>query len=657
MANLLANGIVEGQSTSRPPYFDGSNYAYWKARMKIYLQSIDYNLWLIVAKGPYVPMKNVDNVDTPKLEEEYDENEMKKCSFNAKAINCLYCALSKDEFNRISMCSSAQEIWNTLEITHEGTNQVKESKISMFVHNYELFKMDANETITDMFTRFTNIINALKGLGKVYTTSENVRKILRSLPKTWEAKVTAIQEAKDLTKLPLEELIGSLMTHEVIMKEHLEDESKKKKSIALKTISLEVDPEDEDGLDEDDIAYFSRKYKNFIKRKKYFKKHLSTQKESKGEKSKKDEVICYECKRSGHIRTDCPLLKSSKKSKKKAMKATWDDSSESESEVEEMANLGLMAHSDKDDEHDDKVTLEPLSIDELFENFESMQNDLEKLSSKYVVLKKKYNVLISENKSLLDTIACFKENENFEQIEELNVSSDKHVCIEKDALLDKVRFLEHDSCEKDNLIKVLKENELSVLQELDKAKETIKKLTIGAQRLDKIIEVGKSYGDKRGLGYIDESSTPSSSKTTFVKASPIVPKFNMSNHVSNHVKSSFVPICHNCGVEGHIRPKCFKLKYAQNTYSKRNFSQRAKFYIAPRKNFSNKSRVHKFVMKNKSLHNVVCFSCGKYGHKAYSCYLSRSSACNVYEKMKWIPKYVNANILGPKQVWVPKDQT
>ena len=657
MANLLANEIVEGQSTSRPPYFDGSNYAYWKARTKIYLQSIDYNLWLIVAKGPYVPMKNVDNVDKPKLEEEYDENEMKKCSFNAKAINCLYCALSKDEFNRISMCSSAQEIWNTLEITHEGTNQVKESKISMFVHNYELFKMDANETITDMFTRFTNIINALKGLGKVYTTSENVRKILRSLPKTWEAKVTAIQEAKDLTKLPLEELIGSLMTHEIIMKEHLEDESKKKKSIALKTISLEVDPEDEDGLDEDDIAYFSRKYKNFIKRKKYFKKHLSTQKESKGEKSKKDEVICYECKRSGHIRTDCPLLKSSKKSKKKAMKATWDDSSESESEVEEMANLGLMAHSDKDDEHDDKVTLEPLSIDELFENFESMQNDLEKLSSKYVVLKKKYNVLISENKSLLDTIACFKENENFEQIEELNVSSDKHVCIEKDALLDKVRFLEHDSCEKDNLIKVLKENELSVLQELDKAKETIKKLTIGAQRLDKIIEVGKSYGDKRGLGYIDESSTPSSSKTTFVKASPIVPKFNMSNHVSNHVKSSFVPICHNCGVEGHIRPKCFKLKYAQNTYSRRNFSQRAKFYIAPRKNFSNKSRVHKFVMKNKSLHNVVCFSCGKYGHKAYSCYLSRSSACNVYEKMKWIPKYVNANILGPKQVWVPKDQT
>ena len=48
------------------------------------------------------------------------------------------------------MCSFAQEIWNALEITHEGTNQVKESNISMLMHNYELFKMDANKIITDM---------------------------------------------------------------------------------------------------------------------------------------------------------------------------------------------------------------------------------------------------------------------------------------------------------------------------------------------------------------------------------------------------------------------------------------------------------------------------------------------------------------------------
>ena len=92
---------------------------------------------------------------------------------------------------------------------------MKESKISMLVHSYELFKMKPEENIGDMLTRFTNIVNDLNPLGKMYTNSNLVRKVLRSLPKTWEAKVTAIQDAKDLTKLPLEELVGSLMTHEI----------------------------------------------------------------------------------------------------------------------------------------------------------------------------------------------------------------------------------------------------------------------------------------------------------------------------------------------------------------------------------------------------------------------------------------------------------
>ena len=91
-----------------------------------------------------------------------------KCSFNATAINCLCCALSNDKFNTLSMCYSTYEILKT--VTHEGTNQVKKTKISMIVQNDELFKMDANESISDMFTRFTNILNALKNLGKVYST-------------------------------------------------------------------------------------------------------------------------------------------------------------------------------------------------------------------------------------------------------------------------------------------------------------------------------------------------------------------------------------------------------------------------------------------------------------------------------------------------------
>lgn len=99
--------------------------------------------------------------------------------------------------------------------------------------------MDSSKNITDMFTRFIEFINDLKSLGKDYNNSEFVRKILRSLPKTQKAKVTMIQEAKDLNKLSLKEFIGSLMAHELNMMQNVEDEAKKRRYIALKSMFKE----------------------------------------------------------------------------------------------------------------------------------------------------------------------------------------------------------------------------------------------------------------------------------------------------------------------------------------------------------------------------------------------------------------------------------
>jgi uncharacterized protein YjgD (DUF1641 family) len=128
----------------------------------------------------------------------------KLLSMNTKALNTLYSALSKSNFNRITSCKNARDIWHALEITHEKTNQVKKSKIEMLVHQYELFKMRLNEFITGMFTRMTTMTNSLYDLGRTNMNSNIMSKTLRSLPKTCDAKVMAIQKANDLTKLPLE---------------------------------------------------------------------------------------------------------------------------------------------------------------------------------------------------------------------------------------------------------------------------------------------------------------------------------------------------------------------------------------------------------------------------------------------------------------------
>ena len=89
---------------------------------------------------------------------------------------------------------------------------------------------------------------------------------------------------------------------------------------------------------------------------------------------------------------DCPLLKSSKKSKKKAMKTTWDDSDESGSgSDEEVPNFCFMAHSDRPDEQEEEVILESLSYHKLFKVVDEMQIYLEKLSSSMLGLKRNIN--------------------------------------------------------------------------------------------------------------------------------------------------------------------------------------------------------------------------------------------------------------------------
>ena len=168
MANIVGLHITESQSITRSPHISCSNYNYWKARMKIFIQANDYACWDIIENWPIIPTKTTKEVETPKSKKEWTPTDIKNVQNNGKAMHTLYRALDVNKFNRISDCEMAKEIWYKLEVTHEGTSQVKESKINILVHKYKLFKMETSETITEMFTRFTDIINGLKSLGRVY---------------------------------------------------------------------------------------------------------------------------------------------------------------------------------------------------------------------------------------------------------------------------------------------------------------------------------------------------------------------------------------------------------------------------------------------------------------------------------------------------------
>ena len=136
--------------------------------MGIYLSSVDYDVWDIIEAGYKSPTITVGDTEIPKPKDRWDANDKRLKTTNAKAMNVLICALDKNEFNRISHCKTAQEIWHTLEVTHEGTSQVKESRLALFSNEYENFVMDKGESIKDMFGRFSTLVYNARALGKIF---------------------------------------------------------------------------------------------------------------------------------------------------------------------------------------------------------------------------------------------------------------------------------------------------------------------------------------------------------------------------------------------------------------------------------------------------------------------------------------------------------
>ncbi|GAV71272.1 DUF4219 domain-containing protein/UBN2 domain-containing protein, partial [Cephalotus follicularis] len=134
------------------PFFDGNNYCYWKAKMTIFIQSLDYSLWDLIVDGPNLPTTiNESGEIISKPRTRYNDEDRKRVQMNAKAKHITI----------LSSCISVKDMWDRLEVTYEGTNQFKDAKISMLVHDYEMFTMHENKDIKIMFTRFINITNAL----------------------------------------------------------------------------------------------------------------------------------------------------------------------------------------------------------------------------------------------------------------------------------------------------------------------------------------------------------------------------------------------------------------------------------------------------------------------------------------------------------------
>ena len=102
-----------------------------------------------------------------------------------------------------------------METTYEGTKKVNDIKLQMLTTRFEELKMSEDESFDLFYSKLNEVVIGKFNLGEKTEDSKIVRKILRSLPESFCAKVTAIEESKDLDDIKVQELIGSLQTYEL----------------------------------------------------------------------------------------------------------------------------------------------------------------------------------------------------------------------------------------------------------------------------------------------------------------------------------------------------------------------------------------------------------------------------------------------------------
>ncbi|XP_048235720.1 uncharacterized protein LOC125371225 [Ricinus communis] len=193
-------------NTPAVPTLTGENYQLWVVKMKAYLKSL--GLWEIVEHNSLVPPLRAD----PTIAQiKYHEEERMK---RHKAVTTIYSALPDCVFTKIMQLEAAKDIWDELEKQYEGDARDKIVRILTLKREFELLKMKDNETVKEYSTKVLGLINQMRLYEEDIQDYKVVEKMLISLPEKFEAKIAAIEESCNLTRLTISNLVSKLQAQE-----------------------------------------------------------------------------------------------------------------------------------------------------------------------------------------------------------------------------------------------------------------------------------------------------------------------------------------------------------------------------------------------------------------------------------------------------------
>nr|ABA98062.2 retrotransposon protein, putative, Ty1-copia subclass [Oryza sativa Japonica Group] len=312
--------------SGRAPQFDGTHYAAWKHKMKLHIISLHPSIWKVVCTG----------IDVPYEDMELTSEQEQLIHHNAQASNAILSALSPEEFNKVDGLEEAKEIWDTLQLAHEGSPAVREAKIELLEGRLGRFVMDDKETPQEMYDRMMILVNKIKELGSEDMTNHFVvKRFLRAFGLRNPTLVSMIWERKDFKRLTPSDILGRIVSHEM-----QEEEAREAKQ--------EEESSGEESEDEE-MAFIVKRFKHFLRKSGYGKGRKD---DDKGKRQSK--IACFNCGEFGHFIADCPK---SNEAKAKGGKKKPERAHVAEAHMAEVWSSG--------DEEDPEVKPKPKSKDKV----------------------------------------------------------------------------------------------------------------------------------------------------------------------------------------------------------------------------------------------------------------------------------------------------
>ncbi|KAE8719111.1 putative alkaline/neutral invertase B [Hibiscus syriacus] len=173
---------------------------------------VDFGFWWIILLRAYTKSTGDTSLaELPKCQKGMRLILVLCLSEGFDTIPTLLCA---DGCCMIDRKMSTNEIWDYLKNEYEGDERIRVMQLLNFVRDFKLQKMKETETVNEYTERLLSITNRVRLLGSSLADSRIMEKILVTLPENFETTVTTLENTKDLSKIPLAELLSALQTQE-----------------------------------------------------------------------------------------------------------------------------------------------------------------------------------------------------------------------------------------------------------------------------------------------------------------------------------------------------------------------------------------------------------------------------------------------------------